>query len=105
MGEREWDRISRTAAFRELVRTKRAFIVPATVFFLAFYFGLPILIAFTTVLDAKVIGKINLAYVYAFAQFATTLGLSHLYFAKAKKWDELAEQTKRDAAESGVETE
>jgi uncharacterized membrane protein (DUF485 family) len=105
MGEVEWVRISRTAAFQELVRTKRAFLIPATIFFLAFYFGLPVLIAFTTVLDTKVVGAINLAYVYAFAQFATTLGLSHLYFAKAKAWDELAEQTKRDAAEGGVETE
>lgn len=105
MGRREWSRISRTAAFKELIRTKRAFIIPATVFFLVFYFALPVLIAFTSVLDVKVIGAINLAYVYAFAQFAMTLGLSHLYLAKTKRWDELVEQTKRDAAEKGVETE
>ncbi len=105
MGEREWTRIPRTTAFKDLVRAKRAFIIPAIVFFIVFYFALPVLIGFTSVLDAKVIGAINLAYLYAYAQFAMILVLAHLYLAKAKRWDELVEQTRREAAEKGVETE
>ncbi len=105
MDEREWTHIPRTTAFKELVRTKRAFVIPAIVFFIVFYFALPVLIGVTSVLDAKVIGAINLAYIYAYAQFAMILVLTHLYLAKAKRWDELVEQMKREASEKGVETE
>lgn len=101
----EWTRIPRTTAFRELVKTKRAFLIPAIVVFIVVYFAFPVLIGFTSVLDAKVLGAINLAYLYAYAQFAMILGLAHLYLAKAKQWDELVEHTKREAAEKGVETE
>lgn len=49
----EWVRVERTLAFNELVRSKKAFIVPATICFLVFYFGLPFLAAFTTVLQRQ----------------------------------------------------
>ncbi len=41
----EWVRTERTSAFQELTRSKKAFIIPATIFFLVFYFGLPFLAA------------------------------------------------------------
>ena len=44
----EWVRVERTSAFQELTRKKKAFIIPATIFFLIFYFGLPVLAGFTT---------------------------------------------------------
>jgi uncharacterized membrane protein (DUF485 family) len=97
--EREWIRVERTPAFKELVRRKRGFIIPATIFFLVFYFGLPFLTAFTTLLDVKVIGAINLAYLYAFAQFAMTWILMHLYVSQANKWDDLVDRARHEAAE------
>ena len=99
--EREWIRIERTSAFKERVRRKSACIIPATIFFLVFYFGLPFLTAFTTVLDVKVIGAINLAYLYAFAQFAMTWILMHLYVSRANRWDELVDRARHEAAEGG----
>src|SRR5829696_4192771 len=95
----EWVRIERTPAFRELTQKRKAFILPATIFFLVFYFGLPFLTAFTTVLDVNVIGAINLAYIYAFAQFAMTWILMHLYVSRANGWDDLVDQARNDAAE------
>jgi len=92
-------RVERTEAFQEFARRRKAFIIPATIFFLAFYFGLPFLTAFTTVLDARVIGAINLAYVYAFAQFAMTWIVMHLYVNRANKWDRLVEEAREQAAE------
>src|SRR5918998_5120907 len=71
--EEEWIRVERTSAFQELTRSKKAFIIPATIFFLVFYFGLPFLAAFTTVLNGKAVGSITWAYLYAFAQFAMIL--------------------------------
>ena len=97
--EEEWVRVERTSAFKELIRKKKAFIIPATIFFLVFYFGLPFLTAFTTVLDARVIGAINLAYLYAFAQFAMTWILMHLYVNRANKWDDLVNRARHEASE------
>jgi uncharacterized membrane protein (DUF485 family) len=95
----EWVRVERTSAFKALARRKKAFIVPATIFFIVFYFGLPVLAGFTTVLNGEVIGSITWAYVYAFAQFAMTWILMHLYVSRANRWDELVDRARNEAAE------
>ena len=95
----EWVRVERTSAFKELVQKKKAFIIPATIFFFAFYFGLPIVAAFTTVLDGYAIGSVTWAYVYAFAQFAMTWILMHLYVSRANRWDDLVDRARQEAAE------
>jgi uncharacterized membrane protein (DUF485 family) len=100
--EEEWNRIERTSAFKELMQRKKAFIIPATIFFLIFYFGLPILAAFTTLLNFQVIGAISGAYVYAFAQFAMTWILMHLYVSQANKWDGIIDRARHEAAETEV---
>ena len=94
----EWVRVEKTSAFKELIRAKKAFIIPATIFFMVFYFGLPILAAFTTVLNVKVIGSLTLAYIYALAQFAMTWILMHLYVSRANKWDDLVDRARQEAA-------
>ena len=99
----EWVRVERTPAFKELVRAKKAFIIPATIFFLVFYFGLPFLAAFTTVLNVKVIGSLTLAYIYALAQFAMTWILMHVYVSRANGWDDLVDRARQeDAGETGA---
>jgi uncharacterized membrane protein (DUF485 family) len=100
--QQEWVRVERTQAFKELVRRKRAFIIPATIFFLVFYFGLPFLAGFTTLLNVKVVGSLTLAYLYAFAQFAMTWILMHLYFSRANRWDDLVDRARQEAAEGEV---
>jgi uncharacterized membrane protein (DUF485 family) len=96
---REWARVAETGAFHELMRRKKAFIIPATIFFIAFYFGLPVLAAFTTVLNFNVVGAITGAYVYAFAQFAMTWILMHLYVSRANKWDGVIDRARHEASE------
>jgi len=100
--EEEWNRIERTSAFKELMQRKKAFIIPATIFFLIFYFGLPVLAAFTTLLNFQVIGAISGAYVYAFAQFAMTWILMHIYVSQANKWDAIIDRARHEAAETEV---
>ncbi len=39
----DWEAVERSPEFRELVRRKKAFVIPATIFFLAWYFGFIIL--------------------------------------------------------------
>ena len=98
--EEEWIRIERTSAFEDLMKRKKAFIIPATIFFLIFYFGLPVLAAFTTLLNFQVIGAISGAYAYAFAQFAMTWILMHLYVNQANKWDGIIDRARHEAAET-----
>lgn len=97
----DWKTIRQTHSFQELMRQKRVFIIPATVFFFVFYFTLPILTAFTTVLNGKVIGAMNWAYLYAFAQFVMTWSLSHLYMKKANQFDQLSKKVKEEATGKG----
>jgi len=47
------------------------------------------------------VGPLTLAYVYAFAQFAMTWILMHLYVRQANKWDDLVERARTEAASSG----
>ncbi|MDX5892503.1 DUF485 domain-containing protein [Rubrobacter radiotolerans] len=101
--EEEWVHVERTSAFKELISSKKAFIIPATIFFMAFYFGLPVLTGFTTLLNGEAIGAITWAYVYAFAQFIMTWTLLHLYVSRANRWDELVERAREQAAEGRTE--
>ena len=97
----EWVRVERTSAFKELIKKKKAFILPATIFFLVFYFGLPVLAGFTTVLNGEAVGSVTWAYLYAFAQFAMTWILMHLYVSRANRWDDIVDRARREAASEG----
>lgn len=85
------------------MRKKKGFIIPAMIFFLVFYFTLPFLTAFTTVLNGTAFGPVSWAYVYAFAQFAMTWILANLYVSQANKWDDLVDQARHEAAEGMTE--
>lgn len=97
----EWVRVERTPAFKEFARKRKAFIIPATIFFLAFFFGLPFLAAFTTVLNGPVVegSPLTWAYVYGFAQFPMVWIVMHVYVSQANRWDDLVDQARREAAE------
>lgn len=99
-----WARIARTSAFQELMQSKKRFIIPATIFFLVFYMGLPVLAGFTTVLNVQVIGALSLAWIYALAQFIMTWTLLHLYVNRANKWDVLVDRVRNEAATEAGET-
>ncbi|MEX3622508.1 DUF485 domain-containing protein [Viridibacillus arvi] len=77
--------------FKKLVKKKNSFIVPVSIFFLLFYFTLPVLTSFTKVLNVKVIGDITLVWVFALAQFIMTWILCMTYVSKANKFDQEAE--------------
>ena len=98
----EWVRVERTPAFQELARKRKAFIIPATIFFLVFFMGLPFLAAFTTLLNARAVGPLTWAYVYGFAQFAMVWILMHVYVSRANKWDDLVDQAREQAAQGEV---
>ncbi|MBO8164152.1 MAG: DUF485 domain-containing protein [Brevibacillus sp.] len=82
--------------FTELMRKKKRFLIPTTTFFLVFYFMLPILTAYTDLLETKAVGVMNWAYLYAFAQFAMTWIVCLLYLKRARSFDLLGEQLKQE---------
>src|SRR3982751_6578081 len=45
-GAIDWDGIAATPQFRDLLRAKRRFIIPAVIVFVCYYFALPILVGY-----------------------------------------------------------
>ena len=87
----DWDRIAALAEYRSLLAAKRRFIVPATVFFIAYYFALPVLVGYAPQLMAKkVLGVVNVAYLFALSQFFVAWLLAWLYVRAAGRFDAMA---------------
>ena len=90
----DYGTVARGESFQALLAAKRKFLVPATLFFLTFYFLLPILTSYTHVLEKPAVGHISWAWIYAFAQFVMTWTLAALYTRKAAEFDRMAAQVK-----------
>ena len=90
---RDWQAIERDSEFRELVRTKRNLIIPATIFFLLYYFVFLIVVGYMPdVANASVFGNINVAYLFALSQFFMTWILMGIYVWRAGTFDRLVER-------------
>ncbi|GCE48867.1 uncharacterized membrane protein (DUF485 family) [Thermosporothrix hazakensis] len=89
----DWQAIEQDNDFRALVRTKRNFILPATVFFLVYYFAFLIIVGYVPEFaNASVLGNINVAYLFALSQFIVTWLLMGLYVWRAGKFDAMAQR-------------
>jgi uncharacterized membrane protein (DUF485 family) len=87
-----WAAVEQLPEFRALVRAKRAFIVPAGLFFVAYYFALPVLVGyFPVAMSTPVVGRINVAYLFALSQFVMAWTLMALYVRRARRYDVMAE--------------
>ena len=79
-----WEGLEKTDEFRQLVRARMRFVVPATIFFLVYYFLLPIGNGLAPdLMKTRVIGQVNIAYLFALSQFVMTWVLAYLYIRKA----------------------
>lgn len=89
--QNEWDKIAESSQFKQMIAKKKAFLVPATIFYLVYYFTLPILAGYyKPLMAAKVTQSINFGYVFAVSQFLMAWGLAYLYMKKANQFDETA---------------
>ena len=87
----EWDRIAASKEFRDLMATKKIFIVPAFVFFVVYYFALPVLVGYApNFMSTKVIGVVNIAYLFALSQFFMAWIIAGLYVKAAGDFDRLS---------------
>jgi len=96
-----WDRIAASKEFKDLMATKKTFIVPAFIFFLVYYFALPVLVGYAPqFMDTKVIGRVNLAYLFALSQFFVAWIIAGLYVKAANNFDRLSKDI-LDKADKG----
>ncbi|MBM3869795.1 MAG: DUF485 domain-containing protein [Verrucomicrobia bacterium] len=83
----DWDQIAAQPQFKALLAAKLKFIIPATLFFVVYYFALPVLVGWFPELMEKRIGPVNLAYLFALSQFFMAWILAYIYLRKAAQFD------------------
>jgi uncharacterized membrane protein (DUF485 family) len=97
----EWDRIADSQQFKDLMATKKIFIIPAFVFFVLYYFALPILVGYAPqFMSTRVIGVVNLAYLFALSQFFVAWLIAALYVKAANDFDRLSKDIIEKAEDS-----
>jgi uncharacterized membrane protein (DUF485 family) len=94
-----WEGLERTDEFRRLVAARMRFVLPATAFFLIYYFLLPLLNGLAPdLMRTDVIGHINIAYLFALSQFFVAWLLAFFYIRQANGvFDRLAEAVRERA--------
>jgi uncharacterized membrane protein (DUF485 family) len=101
--EIDWIAAERSSEFRELEKRKNAFIIPATVFFLAWYFGFIILAGYAPDFMGEefLTDGFTVGYLLALSQFVMTWVLGAVYVRKATRdFDPLAERAARVALQA-----
>lgn len=92
----DWAQIERDPEFVRLRSLRRRFVVPATIFFLAYYFALPLSVGFAPgAMSRPVFWHLSVAYVFALSQFVMAWGLLALYLLRARYFDLLEAQLVR----------
>jgi uncharacterized membrane protein (DUF485 family) len=86
-----WDKIADSREFQDLMATKKLFIVPAFIFFVVYYFALPVLVGYAPQFMSIKVGPVNLAYLFALSQFFVAWIIAGLYVRAANNFDRLAE--------------
>jgi uncharacterized membrane protein (DUF485 family) len=110
--EIDWVAAEQSPEFRELVRKRRSFVVPALAFVFVWYFGFIALAGYAPdFMGERLIDGFTVGYALALSQFLMTWVLGWLYLRKADRdFDPLArsaahkalEQSRRGAAPAGA---
>jgi uncharacterized membrane protein (DUF485 family) len=88
-----WHEIASSNEFKRLVRAKLRMVIPAILFFTIYYFALPVLVGYAPAfMERKVIGNVNLAYIFALSQFFVAWAIAALYLRAAARFDSMAKK-------------
>ncbi len=86
-----WVGVAASPEFKSLLAAKARFVVPATAFFIIYYFALPISVGyFPELMSRKVLGPVNIAYLFALSQFFMAWIIAALYLRAAGRFDKQA---------------
>ncbi|HMJ94355.1 MAG TPA: DUF485 domain-containing protein [Thermoleophilaceae bacterium] len=100
----DWVGAEQSPEFQELVKKRRAFVIPATVFFLAWYFGFIILAGYAPDFMGRefLTDGVTVGYALALSQFVMTWLLGWLYVRRATRvFDPLAARAAEVAVRAG----
>ena len=97
----DWEEIERSSAFQDLVRKRKSFVLPGTIFFLAWYMGFILLTAYAEgFMSERISGGLTVGYVLALTQFLMVLVLGLMYLRmSANVFDPLAAKAIEDYAD------
>jgi uncharacterized membrane protein (DUF485 family) len=98
----DWEAVERSSEFRELIAARRRFVLPATVFFLSWYFGFILLAGYAPeFMGRPVYDGLTVGYCLALTQFVMVGVLGIMYLRRAERvYDPLAEKAVRRALSS-----
>ncbi len=101
--EIDWIAAERSPEFRELIAKRRAFVLPATIFFFVWYFGFIALSGYAPdFMGTPLYGSFTVGYLLALTQFLMVWILAGIYLVRAgATFDPLAEKAARTAVEAG----
>lgn len=90
----DWRAVEASSEFQELVRTRRSFVLPGTIFFLAWYMGFILLTAYAeSFMSERVYQGLTVGFCLALTQFLMVLVLGLTYLKRsANVYDPLAEK-------------
>lgn len=100
--EIDWVAAERSPEFQELVKKKNAFVIPATIFFLAWYTGFVLLCGYAPDFMGGefLVDGLTVGYVLAFSQFVMVWVLAAWYLRKSdREFDPLAKRAADRALE------
>jgi uncharacterized membrane protein (DUF485 family) len=83
----DWEGIAARRDFRGLLHRKARFVVPASIFFIGYYFALPALVGYARPFMVKSVGPVNVAYLFALSQFFMAWIVAALYVRAANGFD------------------
>jgi uncharacterized membrane protein (DUF485 family) len=88
----DWEAIERSPEFQELVHRRRSFVVPATIFFLAYYMAFILLAGYAPdFMGSSVYEGLTVGYCLALTQFVMVFALGIMYLKRADaEYDPLA---------------
>jgi uncharacterized membrane protein (DUF485 family) len=91
-----WQALAAEPEFRALLRSRRRFVIPATVFFIVYYLALPVSVGWLPkTMSRPVWGPLTVAYCFALSQFAMAWVLLALYLWRARSFDVRAARIRR----------
>jgi uncharacterized membrane protein (DUF485 family) len=90
----DYERIERSPEFQELVRKRRSFVLPATIFFLAYYMGFILLTGYAEdFMASSVYQGLTVGYCLALTQFVMVFALGIMYLRRADRdYDPLSQK-------------
>jgi uncharacterized membrane protein (DUF485 family) len=88
----DWEAIESSPEFQELVTRRRSFVLPATIFFLAYYMAFILLAGYAEdFMGSSVYEGLTVGYCLALTQFVMVFALGLMYLRRAdREYDPLA---------------